>query len=138
MERRWVRSSGPVDVSYVLGANRAVVVAEGGMMAVPLSWLYESDCSEPVAPAAVPARTYGRSQQHAALRAFHEAGAAGLIPEQTEHWRRVSELKRLGWVTPTGETRMATTGRAQQVLTITEDGERALREREDLEDDGVE
>lgn len=67
------------------------------------------------------------SQQGRLLAAFvaartgltaEEAGhAAGL--SHTGYWKRVSELETLGYLTPTGATREASTGSRQRVLVAT-------------------
>ncbi len=42
-------------------------------------------------------------------------------------WKRVSDLKRAGWIEPTGATRPGSSGRQQQVCRITDKGREALR-----------
>lgn len=43
-------------------------------------------------------------------------------------WKRCSDLRREGWIEPTGETRRASSGRQQQVCAITEVGKQQLKD----------
>lgn len=43
------------------------------------------------------------------------------------YWKRCSELRALGFIIPTGETRLSSAGSPMQVCEITEVGERALK-----------
>ena len=58
-----------------------------------------------------------------------EAGmASGLaLKPKCCYWKRCSELRAMGLIIPTGETRLSTAGSAMQVCEITEEGEKALR-----------
>ncbi len=59
-------------------------------------------------------------------RTAEEAAArAGYTPADGA-WKRVSDLKNLGLIAPTGSTRPGTSGREQDVLRITADGWAAL------------
>lgn len=51
----------------------------------------------------------------------------GLTDHLNGGWKRVSDLKRLGYVKPTGKTVTGSSGRQQQLLAITEEGRAALR-----------
>jgi hypothetical protein len=97
------------------------------------------------------ARTTDPSTSHAAARrltdkatmmrnlllTFSRAGYEGLTAEQAGHrsgysawdgaWKRVSDLKRAGWIEPTGDTTGAISGRQVDVLRITEEGRKQLR-----------
>lgn len=50
----------------------------------------------------------------------------GLTDHLNGGWKRVSDLKRLGYIEPTGKTVTGTSGRKQQLLAITEEGRAAL------------
>jgi hypothetical protein len=58
-----------------------------------------------------------------------EAGmASGLaLKPKCCYWKRCSELRAMGLIIPTGETRLSSAGSAMQVCEITEEGEKALR-----------
>jgi hypothetical protein len=58
-----------------------------------------------------------------------EAGmASGLaLKPKCCYWKRCSELRAMGLIIPTGETRLSTAGSAMQVCEITQEGEKALR-----------
>jgi hypothetical protein len=57
-----------------------------------------------------------------------EAGmASGLaLKPKCCYWKRCSELRAMGLIIPTGETRLSSAGSAMQVCEITEEGEKAL------------
>jgi hypothetical protein len=57
-----------------------------------------------------------------------EAGmASGLaLKPKCCYWKRCSELRAMGLIIPTGETRLSSAGSAMQVCEITEEGETAL------------
>jgi hypothetical protein len=58
-----------------------------------------------------------------------EAGmASGLaLKPKCCYWKRCSELRAMGLIIPTGETRLSSAGSAMQVCEITQEGEKALR-----------
>jgi hypothetical protein len=58
-----------------------------------------------------------------------EAGtASGLaLKPKCCYWKRCSELRAMGLIIPTGQTRLSTAGSAMQVCEITEEGEKAFR-----------
>jgi hypothetical protein len=58
-----------------------------------------------------------------------EAGmASGLaLKPKCCYWKRCSELRAMGLIIPTGETRLSSAGSAMQVCEITQEGEEALR-----------
>lgn len=68
------------------------------------------------------------TQRHRLLEAYfqlhgatdEEAGKwAGLTENKCCYWKRCSELRQAGYITPTGETRASTAGVEQQVCYIT-------------------
>lgn len=59
----------------------------------------------------------GLTDEEATTRAGIERGG----------WKRCSDLRRLGFVTPTGETRIASSGIEQRVCRITEEGLEVLK-----------
>jgi hypothetical protein len=77
------------------------------------------------------------SQRHTLLQAYN-ASTGGLTDEEAGnitglsdsprccYWKRCSELRQAGYITPTGATRASTAGEAQQVCRITEAGLDAL------------
>lgn len=60
------------------------------------------------------------------LTAEEATEAAGYEPDDGA-WKRCSDLASRGWITDTGTTRTASTGREQMVREITLAGRRALR-----------
>jgi hypothetical protein len=58
-----------------------------------------------------------------------EAGmASGLaLKPKCCYWKRCSELRAMGLIIPTGETRLSSAGSAMQVCEITQEGTEALR-----------
>jgi hypothetical protein len=77
------------------------------------------------------------SQRHALLKAYN-AATGGLTDEEAGnvtglsdsprccYWKRCSELRQAGYITPTGATRASTAGEMQQVCEITEAGRQVL------------
>ena len=63
---------------------------------------------------------------HTALSAERAAHLAGYGPEDGA-WKRVSDLKRLGWVDPTGDTTLSSQGRRVALLAVSEKGRQQLR-----------
>lgn len=59
------------------------------------------------------------------LTAEDAAEFAGYDPRDGA-WKRVSDLKRNGWIEPTGATRPGSSGRPQQVCRITDEGREQL------------
>jgi hypothetical protein len=57
-----------------------------------------------------------------------EAGlASGLaLKPKCCYWKRCSELRAMGLIIPTGETRLSSAGSAMQVCEITQEGKEAL------------
>lgn len=77
------------------------------------------------------------SQKMALMLAYRDAGPSGLTDEEAGnrsglaargagYWKRCSELRRAGWITRLGETRVAQTGMDQDVCVITPDGIAAI------------
>lgn len=72
------------------------------------------------------------THRHRALREIGHFGS-GLTAEEVENltgikgvWKRVSDLKNMGFIAPTGRTRRSRSGREQEVLEITQAGREAL------------
>ena len=70
------------------------------------------------------------SHRHRALKVFRHTDATAdevqIVTDIDGIWKRVSDLKNLGFVEPTGRTRLSRAGREQEVLTITDAGLAAL------------
>ncbi len=64
---------------------------------------------------------------HADLPAYEASVKSGMIDRSACPWHRVSDLKRLGLIEPTGEKRKGATDRMQMVHRITEKGRAALQ-----------
>lgn len=45
-----------------------------------------------------------------------------MYDERVCYWKRCSELRKLGFISPTGETRTSSAGQEQQICQITDDG----------------
>jgi hypothetical protein len=58
---------------------------------------------------------------HHSLTAEQACALAGYSPADGA-WKRVSDLTRLGWVSPTGDATEGSSGRRQRLLEITEEG----------------
>jgi hypothetical protein len=63
---------------------------------------------------------------HADLNAYEASVKSGMIERSACPWHRVSDLKRLGLIEPTGEKRAGATDRMQMVYRITNKGRAAL------------
>lgn len=61
------------------------------------------------------------------LNAYEASVKSGMIDRSACPWHRVSDLKRLGLIEPTGEKRKGATDRMQMVHRITDKGRAALR-----------
>ena len=69
------------------------------------------------------------------LQVYRDHSIYGLTDEQActlatlvnGGWKRCSDLRRLGWIEPTGETRPATSGVPQRICRITAAGVEALK-----------
>lgn len=64
--------------------------------------------------------------QFQGLTAEEASGLCGYTASEGA-WKRVSDLKRLGWVEDTGGTRRGVSGRSQAVLRITDAGREQLQ-----------
>ena len=62
----------------------------------------------------------------AELNAYEASVKSGMIERSACPWHRVSDLKRLGLIEPTGEKRVGATDRMQMVYRITDKGRTAL------------
>jgi hypothetical protein len=92
--------------------------------------------SDPVTSkaAANDVRIRARSQRGTLLRAFVMAGEHGLTDEEAAYvtrlvenrsacwWKRCSDLRELGLIAPTGDTRPGSAGSDRMVCVVTEDG----------------
>jgi hypothetical protein len=61
------------------------------------------------------------------LNAYEASVKSGMIDRSACPWHRVSDLKRLGLIEPTGEKRRGATDRMQMVHRITDKGRSALQ-----------
>ena len=64
---------------------------------------------------------------HADLTAYEASVKSGIIEISACPWHRVSDLKRLGLIEPTGKKRKGATDRMQMVHRITDKGRAALQ-----------
>lgn len=68
----------------------------------------------------------GLTDEEAGMRTV--VGGLSMFEQRACYWKRCSELRKLGFVRATGETRTSALGQEQQVCTITDEGARYVEE----------